>query len=144
MLGNMFPKVPADGPSHGAPINVVFASNSGAWNPGRIQHPSRANDVLCQLCVAVRCPFHVASFRLCVSVVIRIRSCKKMLGAYARRIIATVKNTEPVWNEPVVQLPRYSVSLLMMEDSVAVLNSGDPDPARPKFGAEHCLSSRRA
>lgn len=70
------------------------------------------------------------------------RTEEKMVGIYTGRVIATVKDKQPLWNWPVMNLPRNTINnaalTVVPNRPIALVNlSPKPNPTGPKFRANN-------
>lgn len=103
----------------------------------------RKSTKLCGSCPHVLKPFLIAAtapFVFSVRSIVYLRSEKKMIRVHARRVIALMKYAQAIWNSPVPQLPRNTVSENLRSGASGTDQAmskgcgvGYPQPARTGF-----------
>lgn len=93
--------------------NVEPSGYPKVAKPFSLMHPSRrTNLIFVKQCAGASSSLRRSTFRITVSVVVSISSQKQVIGIYAGRVVAAVKNAKTLGYGAIVNLPRYAMSFI--------------------------------
>lgn len=132
----MMPRSPYKNVTDRSPVNSINTPDTREVAPLKCFRSIAGSDfqhlILCKLRAAVSCALLKSALSQSVVDVVGLRPKEKVLGSYARRVVAVVQNEQPFrYGLAFVQFVRKAVSPHALELTVTlVISRGSPSPAR--------------